>query len=351
MAIFKKPFKSGANIDTRTQEEKDRDYRFEELVAKINPIEWKEKSQGEWRKFPIFNQNGSGSCVAQTMAKLMGILYWLKNQSYVHFSAADIYQKRSNRPQAGMSGIEAFDIARKGATLEDLVPSQNMTDAQMDGIIIPEYKEKVGEIFKIGNYLSVPIQDIDAIASIIQTTKKGVMVWFYFKIDEWTDTPQIKYPGLTVQTGERHSVTAVDFTLYNGQKALVIDDSWGSLYGKAGQRVITEEFFRIRNWFAAYPMNFAFDGVAEKPEYTFSKDLKLGDINNDVKALQNILKYEGMFPTNTDSTGKYGPVTAKGVMAFQTKYKVASGAEIASIQGRSVGPKTREKLNQLYGNS
>src|SRR6185503_11714235 len=108
-----------------------------------------EKISTSWRKFPIFNQNGSGSCVAQTMAKILGVMYYLKNGTYVHFSATHIYQRRINKPEGGMSGVDAFNIARNGATLEVLTPSQDMTDTQMDNIKIEKYKEDVGLVFKL----------------------------------------------------------------------------------------------------------------------------------------------------------------------------------------------------------
>jgi len=41
-------------------------------------------------------------------------------------------------------------------------------------------------------------------------------------------------------------------------------------------------------------------------------------------------------------------VTAKAVLAFQEKHKVASPMELASLAGKKVGPKTREVLNDLY---
>jgi hypothetical protein len=371
-------FLSGALIDTRPEEEKEKDYQFGEIVAAANPVNWVEKPQSAWRKFPIFNQDGSGSCVAQTLAKLLGILYWLKNKLYVHFSATHIYQRRSNKPSSGMAGVDAFNIASKGATLEELVPSQDMNDPQMDGTEIPQYKQDVGSVFKIGNYVSLPIKDIETIASIIQTTNKGVMVWFYFKGDEWTDTPTVKYPDLNLYAGDtsRHSVTAVDFTLYNGKKALIIEDSWGKLFGLNGQRVITEDFFRVRNWFAAYPINFAFDDQVQpqpepqpspgpgKPKYTFTKPLVFipwdsaknqpanlalhENQKSDVVALQNILKYEGHFPSNVASTGYYGSITAKAVYAFQVAHKVASLSELDSLRGRRVGEKTIKALNEIY---
>lgn len=341
----------GALPDPRKEEEKLKDYKFEEIVAAANPVTWIEKTDEQLRKFPIFNQDGSGSCVAQTMAKLLGILYFLKNQLYVHFSATHIYQRRQNKPGPGMWGVDAFNIAKQGVTLEELAPSQKMTDKQMDGAEIPQYKQEVGQIFKIGNYLTVPVKNIDTIASIIQATGKAVMVWFFFKIDEWTDEPKILHPELTEGSpeAERHSVTATDFLLRNGKKTLVIEDSWGPNYGVAGRRFIDEDFFKTRNFFAAYPMNFKFDEQAEKPHYTFQNKMAFGDQNADVKALQDILKYEGLFPQNTESTGLYGAITAKGVYQFQVKYQVAPQAELDQLKGRSVGAKTLAKLNQLYG--
>jgi len=76
--IFSKQMGTGAINDMRAAGEQQKDYKFEEIVARVNPVEWVEKPQDKWRKFPIFNQNGSGSCVAQTAAKLLAINYWLK---------------------------------------------------------------------------------------------------------------------------------------------------------------------------------------------------------------------------------------------------------------------------------
>ena len=357
-------FQSGALLDTRTEEAKLSDYKFEELVVSINPVNWIEKVQGAWRRFPIFNQDGSSSCVAQTLAKLLGILYYLKNQLYVHFSATHIYQRRANKPSSGMMGVDALSIGKEGVTLEELVPSQNMNDSQMDNTQIPQYKKDVGSVFKIGNYVILPVKDIDTIASVIQTTEKGVMVWFYFQSDEWTDVPEIKNPNLDLYAAStgRHSVTAVDFTMYAGEKALIIEDSWGKFAGLQGQRVIRESFFKARNFFAAYPITFKFEDqtvpppvppqpvppVNPKPKYNFTKVLTFGTTDPDVKALQDILKYEGTFPKNVNSTGYYGSVTAKGVFDFQVKHQVAPLGELQSLKGHRVGSKTLAKLNQLY---
>jgi len=345
-------FQTGVILDTRTPEQKSRDYTQREILASAAVVDWKEKDPSKWRKFPIFNQNGSGSCVAQTLAKLLGVLYWLKNGVYVHFSATHIYQRRSNKPAGGMGGDDAFKIAQQGVTLEALVPSQDMSDSQMDAIEIPQYKKDVGAIFKMPKYVSMPIGDIDAIASTIQATQKAVMVWVYFRASEWTDVPRIDGPlDLYHSKTLRHSIAAVDFFMYKGQKALLIDDSWGIGYGTGGQRVLTEAFFKERNFYAAYPVNFAFEDQEApsipKPRFTFTRALKFGDTHGDVVELQRALRFFGTFPKNADATGYYGAVTAKSLLDWQKKYDVSTISELEALAGRSFGPKSMARMNGL----
>src|SRR3990167_9388296 len=124
----------------------------------------------------------------------------------------------------------------------------------------------------------------------------------------------------------RPSITAVDFTLIGGVKHLVIEDSWGPGAGMGGQRTISEAFHSARNFHASHLMTFQFEGGPQPapaaPHWVFNKNLAFNPIfftDQDVKALQNILKWEGFFPTNVDSTGYYGAVTAKSVLAWQKK--------------------------------
>lgn len=334
---------NGALPDTRSEEEKAKDFKFEEIVTTPTPVVWTEKISTSWRKFPIFNQDGSGSCVAQTMAKILGVMYWLKNGIYVHFSATHIYQRRANKPQGGMAGVDAFKIAQEGATLEVLTPSQDMTDIQMDNVKIEEYKHDVGKVFKLGNYIMGPIKDLETIASIIQTTGKAVMVWYYFKHSEWTDVPTIQFPDLDLHgsTTTRHSVTAVDFTLYQGKKCLIIEDSWGPNYGRGGQRIITEDFHNKRNWFVAHPMTFKFeeDPIPPITPVFLTKTLKFGMTDPEVKILQDILKAKGFLAVNIASSGYFGAITLTAVKKFQTtKGLTADGV---------VGALTRAKLNEI----
>lgn len=359
----------GALLDTRPAEAKAKDYFLKETVAAAAPVQWTEKPESQWRKFQTQDQDGSGSCVAQTLRKLAGIVISQRNGKYIDFSASHIYQRRSNKPDPGMIGVESFDIGQKGITLEALAPSEQMTDAQMDAVKVEQYEEDVAKVFSLGNHVGLPIGDIDTVASVIQQTGKGVMVWFYFTADEWGRlVPTIIDQSLTLggQKDLRHSVAAVDFTLYQGQKALIIEDS--AHFGGLSRRVITEEFFKRRNWFARYSLQFKFDASqppSNKPVYTFTKPLvfipltEKNEISDpvlnetqkqDVIALQTILKYEGFFPANIAATGYYGAITAKGVYQWQVAHSVAPLSELDSIvpKGGRFGDKSIKKANEIY---
>lgn len=369
----------GALIDTRSTEAKLKDVKQGELVASAVAVNWQEKPQAAWRRFGLQDQDGSGSCVEQTIKKLAGINLFLKEGSYIEFSSA-YYQLRSNKPAAGMIGDEAFEIWRtQGIVLEALSPSERMTDAEMDAIKVAPYKKDIAKIFTITGHSDLAVKDIDAIASTIQATGKGVMVWYYFTYREWTDFPTLldNLTGVSDSKALRHSVTAIDFFLLpiGGvmKKCLLIEDSWGEFGQFKGQRVITEDFHKARNWYAHYPTSFKFDGgivdpVTPKPAYRFLKPLVFvpwDDVKNqpanmalhltqivDVAALQKILQYEGLFPTNQSITGYYGALTAKAVYAYQVKYAVAPLSELDSIKpikGGRVGVLTIESLNHKYG--
>jgi len=73
----------------------------------------------------------------------------------------------------------------------------------------------------------------------------------------------------------------------------------------------------------------------KKSGYTFTKNLKLGDRNDNVKALQEKL--------SVSPTGYFGPLTRQAVINFQKKYNIQ--------QTGTVGPITRAKLNEFYSSS
>ena len=338
---------TGALLDTRTEEEVKKDFLFEEIVSSPAPVSWRGKTQEELRIFPVINQSSSSSCVAQTIRKMALIHNWLNEQSILDFSATSIYTHRANKPSGGMIGVDAFNIWRKrGIALEALVPSNNMTEQAMDSLKIEPHEEAIAEHFAISGFLQPPTRDIEAIASIIQHTKKPVMVWYYFTHAEYSKlVPEIQDTSLELRGGKtsRHSVTAVDFSvLEDGRKALLIEDS--AHFGGLARRWITEDFHNERNFFAAYTMNFKYgegDAWLPSPVPSKPKTVRFGDRGDDVVALQRRLQQLGVFPSNVTTTGYFGAITLRAVKEFQSQEGL--------VEDGIVGPKTWAELrNGLY---
>lgn len=341
---------TGALLDTRTDEQKQTDIQFAEIVSDAAVVSWPTKAASAWRSFVAFNQTSCDACVAFSMAKILGVMQYLKNGVFVVFSPGDIYRRRSNVGSEGMNSTDPYYIAAQGVTLDAILPSQNLTEEQINTLQVPEYTQEVGRVFKVQNPKAIvlPVGDIDAIASVIQQTGKAVMVWFYFTSREWSNAGTVgvgynvpklmdSLAGAYDANSLRHSVVAVDFTMYGGKKALIVEDS--AWFGGFNRRIITEDFFNARNFFAGYPMNFAQVKVANAlPKYTFKTSLQFipwDDANNapanqvlnaaqlaDVKALQLALQSmtnsKGItyFPTNVAATGYYGALTASAVYAW-----------------------------------
>jgi hypothetical protein len=314
---------TGALIDDRVLDFP----QFDEIVAGAEAVNWVEKPESQWRKFKEQNQAGSSSCVAQSTRKYMSILYKVNTGEDIDFSATDVYQRRKNFPKEGMYAVDALEIAGKGVTLNELVPSDFMTEQDMNTLEIADYKRDVGKIFKAGVPIILPTKDIDAVASVIQKTGKGVVLFFYFTNAEWSKTvPTINDISLSLYSvrAYRHGVVAVDFTLYNGKKALIIEDS--AHFGGKSRRIITEDFYAKRNYFAGYTMNFTFVEGSDVPynlRYTFTRDLAYTPRyteDAEVAKLQDIMKHEGVFPITIDSTGWYGNITVQSVKKLEKKY-------------------------------
>ncbi len=337
--------------DTRPQIEKEKDYRHEEIASAFQPPLWVEKSPQGWVSYQMSDQDGSSSCVAFAVSKVRGIELVLDNKPFLNLSKRFIYSQRVNKPGEGMIFSNALEIVRnKGVCLESDMKSEGKGENEMNYSDDRTLKvEQEALKYKELGYVQMPF-DIDIIASVMQsvgkTKRKAVLLGFAFDYNEWTDKPTIK----TNTPKLRHALTGVDFCLWKGEKALVIEDSWGPQHALGGRRIITESFLRERCIYAGYFTDLDKKAeVIDKPQWSFNVPLAYRMKKNmDVTMLQNILKFEGLFPANQNSSGNYLELTRKGVIAFQRKHKVASEEEIVRLQGKNLGPSTRNILNQIY---
>jgi len=365
--LKRKQLQSGCLEDERTQEEKTLDYQVEEVAesfhfAQAFPLNWTEVKVPHFDilNYKVRNQDGSNSCVANSIALMLGIDNYREEGEFIEFSASHIYQRRINKPQAGMVGNDALKIASKyGATLEQLMPSDKLSEIAINAVSKQPSDDQIGMVFKAGGYVQFPF-DIEKIASFMEETKKRdickpVLVWFAFPLKEWTVMPQI---SSNVSEGDlcRHSVTAIDYGLYKGKKVLVIQDSWGIDRADDGLRYITQEYADKRMMFAASLIdldNSWRDKIlpqdVKKPQYTFTQPLEFGRRSKDIMNLQIILAYEELFPVTISPTGLYLQITAKAVLAWQIKHRVDTLEELTKLKGYYFGPKSIVVANNLYG--
>lgn len=349
----------GALPDPRPAEEKAQDYEARE-IAMFAPVVWYEKKPSEWRSFPIRDQDGSSSCVGHGVAKALGIENLNEEGWFAELSPRDVYTRRAN-PGEGMWLPDAMEIASKhGCTLEYLMPSNKKNEVQMnDKSDYAVSKDQIALVFKAKNYVQFNAPySIDEIASIVDRQRKGIVICFRFDYDEWTNKPKRKS---TSNLSLGHCVTVVDYTLDGSDKCLVVEDSWGAKTAINGRRLITEDFLKNRCFFAGYfvDLNNNWRDAAQKPprpKVQFGKDLKFGMQDPQVAMLQDVLKYEELFPVEQPSTGYYGAITAKGVLAWQLRYNIdgvradlmGTPIELTALGGKVFGPKSRARANELY---
>lgn len=302
--FFKEPVRNFGIVDTiDTVGFNDSVYAQNEIVASVAIPSFKGiNKDGSVRKFTYQYQNGSSACVAFTTAKIAQILYFLKFDRIVKWSPRFWYFQRSNKPQEGMAFQDIKNLASSGSLTEELLPSFGLSEKLMNTVTGMEYLKESADGFAISpTWVELPL-DFDTVASTIEQTTKGIMLWFKFGPGEFFYT---SYPKITGNnTPWAHSVTAVDTTIINGKQYLVIEDS--ADYEANYVKYVDRNFF-TRCYLARYPIAFKFEPVpAGRPVFDGS-----------IKSLQDILKYEGFMASNVQSTGYFGDLTKQALIKFQ----------------------------------
>lgn len=274
---------------------------FREGVALGAVAKFTTKKLTELRKFPYQYQDGSSACVAFTMAKIACVLYWLATGRSIKFSPAFYYTRRLNKPDKGMYFSDISALASEGSCLYDLLPSEGLSEDQINSVKIEQYHKDSADAFAIPiDWLE--LTDFDTVAATIEKTGKPVMLWFRFGPGEWFG--KIKPRILGDDKRWAHSVCAVDaFTdVRDGRQYLKIEDSAEpeEYYCK----YIDREFFS-RCYLRRYPISFK-----------WVKDKTIPVYAGTIQSMQDVLRALGYFPNNQNSTGYFGSITLKAVREF-----------------------------------
>jgi hypothetical protein len=379
VVITKAPeIKTGVLVDDRSESEKDLNEVYSgEIYTQANSVVWREKTLATTRTYPVFNQGYTSSCVGWSMAKILGILEMLSTGEFVKFSGSYIYNNRTNTSQEGMNASDAYKAPAKGVTLDIFNPGEGLSEEQTRAMQFPEYAKKVGSLFGLASSkpIVLPVADIEAVASVIQTTGKPVMVWYYFTPLEWSREEPRELDILTGYADPkayRHSVVAVDYFMENGIKYLAIEDS--AHFGGITRRRISEEFHSSRNWYATYPMKkktvrvlsveelsklnvkkitqplsfIAWDSKKGQPADMELHLKQLDEVKVMQTILQNLYDKNGVtfFPQNVSTTGYYGALTRESVLKWQLEMEVGNEEDIKLGAGKIFNSQSVTEINK-----
>ena len=354
---------TGALIDSRLDEEKEKDFEHEELFA-AGAIVWKEKAFNEVKRYTPRNQSMSLSCVANGGAITLEAAELLETGKVVVFSHKDIYIRRANKPWGGMGMDDLMRILREGAAYESQVPSNGLTETPINQQY-PITNEITQARARHAQKASVTIKtkSMDSVAQALEMGIPVVSFWFFSAYNDyqeyWNSRPQVIDPTLPLYDPKddnrvlHHQSIIVDYGTMNGVKGFFVQDSAGVGTG-AGEhgdlRFIDANFFVVRNYALAYGVdkaNLDFD-QPEKPHYRFTRSLKVGMDGDDVKELQRVLVYEGCMILK-DLTTHFRGATLKGVKNLQEKYKdqILTPVGLKAPTG-FVGAMTLKFLNEKY---
>lgn len=343
---------SGVIEDIKTIEQTAKTgWNIDEVLAGSAPFSWEKKSIDKLKNYPIWNQYMTSACVAFSKAKQVSIAVFKETGVWIDFSPASIYQLRSN-DGAGMFVPEANEIVNsRGVTLEALMKSQNLTEKEIAKVKRSKVADLIAKAIAeaVVSYLYITDRSIDRIAQTIESGR-GVSLLIFATADEYTDTPTVKNKDLKYEQATiRHEVVATDYFIHETYgKVLWIDDSWGVGHGQGGHRIMTEDFLNRRCIFADAIDLFSFEGSENKPKFDFAVNMRFGQTSEDIKKLQDMLKYEQELPSNQPSTGYYGYMTASAVLSWQKKNKVDTDIELDLSGGRSFGPRSRKVANEKF---
>lgn len=359
---------NGGLIDDRPKELIQRDFRDEEVRA-AGPLNFVEKDVSDLPFYERRDQAQSSTCMNQAYAKLRGILMKQRSGRYLPLSGGYLYRRRDNQDSEGMFLYDIFGLGKEhGLPFELLDPSQNMSEKEITNAKELPYSDEVAGLFtdKDEKFVYLP-NNFDAIAGAIQSGLP-VLLMIFADRDEYNIVPKVLRQSTPSTSVIRHGICGHDTLKYKGQDCILMDDSWGILNSKAeddfqkelkdrGQRLLTRDFVNKRVYGAGYIVKLRMpweDGYVPpvppaKPKVSIGKDLEWGMENDaDVRELQEVLKYENLFPHETPSTGAFYGITLKAVQDFQKKHGIASYGTPETTGFGRVGPKTRALINSLY---
>lgn len=318
-----------------------RDYQWSEIAMGSAPYDWSKVYNIE-DKVGILkpkDQDGSSSCGGQAWGEYIAALEAIITGTFEECSAKFIYNQ-THAPGGGSAGRPNCDLCVKtGVCLESLCPSYDNGNPAGEAFYLKN--DITPEAFanaQKNKTISYAIVDanIDSVAQAIESNNGCILGITGQNNGTWL-TPFPKPPTTTLG-GWNHWVYAGRVMKIGGKKYIGFLNSWGDV-GDRGWQWVGEDYFNALNGGAIWSCwTMIYKPQTDYQQHTFTKFLRFGMIDSEVKFLQEALKRDGCFP-NIPTTNYFGKITLASVKKFQVKHQlVADGL---------AGKNTNTKLSQV----
>lgn len=349
---------NGIALDTRSNEEIRKDWNAKDLVKGYikEPLF---RAINSIASIPLYfrrDQDGSGSCVAQSLAKLIEVILFKKRGIKFKFSATPIYQKRSNKPESGMIGQNAMDIVIKFFTcLEDMVKSENMNDTMMDAmpVDVQELAKFTAKFFKENNVsFSYFVDNSPTFYELAQYIENegGAIAFISSDYTNWCKDRPTTSPDNKRNIG--HSTCYHELINLNGEDLIVLDESWGkystSEMGDRGQRLMDKATFEDTAFFVGVLVLHDYKpSVLDYSKYINLPIMQYKDNRPEVQDLQQMLLEYGSFPSNIGKDNNFGNQTRKALLKWQLENLSTSKTLLNLWAGKYFGSASKKRIKEL----
>lgn len=209
---------------------------FPKFVGITPPYNWQVIPQNQWKHYTQRNQDGNSGCTDYSSAT------HYEAKTGIVVSARPPYANRPNSPSLGAVPTDTANCWKLGTTTETICPSDNLTETEID----VKYTGVLTN--KIQDYVLLNIQDIDSLANAIDTYG-SILLDINICWNEWNTEQGIPQyiPNSVIDGG--HQMCGIQAMLWNGQKAILAQQSWGNdddSIQQNGWVIFTENFLLNR---------------------------------------------------------------------------------------------------------
>ncbi len=328
-----------------------RDFKWEEVGFGSIPFNWDEGYDVEKSidtKLPVKDQGASFSCGGQAWSTYSGVLEAGVTGSLEERSAKFFYAQ-TYQIGGGSTGRDNANVFINEGSCRETVLSSYIDPHTPPTEVFITRGQDIGDTARNDarsdrgfSYAQTGV-NIDSIAQAMRDNTGVVMGLDGQNNGTWLSA----FPTPPTRTEWRHWVYAGKAKKINGVKHIGFLNSWGVHVGEGGWQWIPETYFTSGHIWSGWTHVLA-PILAPSFHHDFVSDLSLGQSGGDIPSLQKALQIDGEFPKTVPATGYYGDITRRAVLDFQIKYMVAPLAELNALAGKTVGPKTRAKLNTLF---